>query len=52
MEIEEAASYRFKYYVKPEYLMEISEIPDNTEENFIESFEEDFKSMLQMLGVT
>ena len=32
--------------------MEISEIPDNTEENFIESFEEDFKSMLQMLGVT
>lgn len=52
MEIEEAASYRFKYYVKPEYLMEISEIPDNTEENFIESFEEDFKSMLEMLGVT
>ena len=52
MEIEEAASYRFKYYVKPEYLMEISEIPDNTEENFIESFEEDFKNMLEMLGVT
>ena len=52
MEIEEAASYRFKYYVKPEYLMEISEIPDNTEENFIESFEEDFNSMLEMLGVT
>ena len=52
MEIEEAASYRFKYYVKPEYLMEISEIPDNTEENFVESFEEDFKSMLEMLEVT
>lgn len=52
MEIEEAASYRFKYYVKPEYLMKISEIPDHTEENFIESFEEDFNSMLEMLGVT
>ena len=52
MEIEEAASYRFKYYAKPEYLMEISEIPDHTEENFIESFEEDFNSMLEMLGVT
>jgi hypothetical protein len=51
LEIEEAASYRFKCYTKPEYLMEVSEIPEYTEDNFEESFEDNFNAMLQMLGV-
>lgn len=52
-EIEEAAGYRFNYYVQPERLKEISSIPpENQEEYFIESFEGDFMAMLKTLGVT
>lgn len=52
-EIEEAAGYRFNYYVQPELLNEISSISENLKENsckpkhktenFIESFEADHK---------
>lgn len=50
-EIEEAASFRFKFYEMPDFLIDAAEILDLEDENFTDSFNENFSSMLQLLGV-
>lgn len=50
-EIEEAACFRFKFYEMPGFLMEAAEILDIEDEDFPESFSENFAAMLEVLGV-
>lgn len=50
-EIEEAASFRFKFYKMPDFLIDAAEILDLEDEDFTESFNVNFTAMLELLGV-